>query len=282
MPTASRCRAVPVGVGSARLASVARALRNAPTVLATGWNGFTLASPIEPERAPMFWDHRTESLELQVLGPLLSDVEMRGQVFTRDEILDEITARLGAIPEYASRFEAAYRDEGITPATVGKAIAAFERTLVPRESSFDRYLAGDDDAMSAVQIRGLRGFIDGGCARCHSGPLLTDFALHVLPVATRPGDPVDLGDGEHRFRTPSLRMVTITGPWMHNGSLSTLDEILDFYHNISVTDPLLGGDVEFPLGGTEDLRAFFDALSDATYDRTIPERVPSGLPPGGS
>jgi cytochrome c peroxidase len=268
--------AVSIGVGGQR------ALRNAPTVLATGWNGLTVDGAVAPELSPMFWDRRVTSLETQVLGPITSAVEMRGTTFTEAEILDEVVARLASIPEYAAKFQAAFGDEGITAIALARALAAFERTLVPIDSSFDRYLAGDDSAMTAVQIRGLRGFLDGGCARCHSGPMLSDFKLHRLPVPSRPGDPVDLGDGAGRFRTPSLRMVSATGPYMHNGILANLDEILDFYHNVEVTDPLLGGDVEFPLGGTEDLRAFFAALSDGTFDRTVPERVPSGLPPGGS
>lgn len=76
-------------------------------------------------------------------------------------------------------------------------------------------------------------------------------------------------------------MITLTAPYMHNGSVKTLDESIDFYHHLEITDPLLEGDVEPPLGGGDDLRAFFEALSDGTFDRTVPERVPSGLPPGG-
>lgn len=280
--------AVSIGVGGRGVGPVratnpaaARVPRNAQTVLATGWNGLSNDGALAPERAPMFWDHRVESLELQALAPIKSELEMRGTGFTEEQILDEVVARVAGVPEYAARFQAAYGAEGVTATTLGRAIAAFERTLVPMNSSFDRYLAGDDDAMSAVQIRGLRGFIDSGCSRCHSGPLLSDFELHELPVPTRPGDPVDLGDGMRKFRTPSLRMVSKTAPYMHNGALATLDDVFDFYHNVEDTDPLLRGDVEPPLGGAEDVRQFFEALSDGTFDRTIPASVPSGLPPGG-
>lgn len=266
---------VSIGVGG-------RVLRNAPTVLATGWNGLTWEGAVAPELAPMFWDHRARSLEAQVLGPIRSELEMRGTTIAEDAILDELVARLEALPDYVTRFEAAFGAEGVSATTMAKAIAAFERTLVPRDSSFDRYLAGDDDAMTAPQLRGLHGFIDQGCARCHSGPLLSDFQLHRLAVPTRPGDPTDLGDGHGRFRTPSLRMVTRTAPYMHNGSVANLDDLVDFYHNLEVTDPLQVGDVEPPLGGADDMILFFEALSDGTFDRTIPERVPSGLPPGGA
>jgi cytochrome c peroxidase len=271
------------GVGPARAANpdAPRTPRNSQTVLAAAWNGLTVDGAVPPERAPVFWDHRLVSLEAQALGPIKSAVEMRGTSYAESEILDEVVGRVAGIPEYAAKFQAAFGAEGVSATTLAKAIAAFERTLVPRDSSFDRYLAGDDDAMTAAQIRGMHGFILQGCARCHSGPLLSDFKLHRLPVPTRPGEPIDLGDGSGQFRTPSLRMVSATGPYMHNGAFATLDEVLDHYHNIEVTDPLLEGDVEPPLGGGDDLLSFFEALSDGTFDRTIPERVPSGLPPGG-
>lgn len=266
------------GVGTGRRDG-AHALRNAPTLLATAWNGWTWEGAVAPERAPMFWDHRAASLEAQVLGPITSEAEMRGTAIAADAILDEVTARLGAIPAYAARFDAAFAGEGVSATTMAKAIAAFERTLIPRDSSFDRYLAGDDDAMTAPQIRGLHGFIDQGCSRCHSGPMLSDFKLHRLAVPD--GEAPDVGGGSREFRTPSLRMVSRTAPYMHNGSVANLDDLVDFYHNLEVTDPLQEGDVEPPLGGGDDMILFFEALSDGTYDRTIPERVPSGLPPGG-
>lgn len=270
------------GVGPARAANhdAPRTARNSQTVLTAAWNGLSVDGAVAPELAPMFWDHRLMSLEAQALAPIKSAVEMRGESYAEDEIVDEVVARVAAIPEYAAGFQTAFGAEGVNPTTLAQAIAAFERTLVPRDSSFDRYMAGDDDAMTVAQLRGLHGFIFQGCARCHSGPLLSDFKLHRLPVPTQPGDPIDLGDGAGQFRTPSLRMVTATGPYMHNGSL-TLDEVLDHYHNIEVTDPLLAGDVEPAHGGGDDLHAFFAALSDGTFDRRVPDRVPSGLPPGG-
>lgn len=271
------------GLGPGRIADpvAPRLSRNSQTVLSSAWNGLTFEGATTAELAPMFWDNRSVSLEAQVLGPLKSDAEMRGTSYGEDEILGELVARLAGIPEYQEKFAAAFGAGGVNETNLGRAIAAFERTLVPKNSSFDRYLAGDDDAMSVAAIRGLRGFIAQGCSRCHSGPMLSDFKVHRLPVPTRPGDPEDLGDGFGQFRTPSLRMVSHTAPYMHNGAFATLGEVFDFYHNVEVTDPLLGGDVEPAHGGGEDLLLFFAALSDGTFDRTIPERVPSGLPPGG-
>lgn len=271
------------GVGPTRAENLngARTPRNSPTVLGAAFNGLTVDGSVTPEMAPMFWDERTLSLELQALGPIISKIEMRGSGYSESEILDEVVRRLASIPEYQTKFQLAFGSEGISASTLARAIAAFERTLIPRDSSFDRYLAGDNTAMTTAQIRGMRGFIYAGCAGCHAGPLLSDFRMHKLPVPTRPGEAIDLGNGKGQFRTPSLRMVTLTGPYMHNGSLATLDDVLDFYHNIEVTDPLLQNDVEPPLGGADDLLLFFSALSDGTYDRTIPPTVPSGLVPGG-
>lgn len=254
-----------------------RVPRNALTILGAAFNGLRFDGAVPPERAPMFWDHRVASLEAQVFGPMKSASEMRGTHFGEDEIVGEVVVRLGGIPAYVDAFDRAFGAEGVSATTLSKAIAAFERTLVPGPSSFDRYLEGDDRAMTTAQIRGMHGFIAQGCARCHSGPMLSDYELHRLPVK---GDP-DRGDGAGRFRTPTLRMITLTAPYMHNGTVTTLDESIDFYHNLEVTDPLLEGDVEPPLGGGDDLRAFFEALSDGPFDRSIPDHVPSGLPPGG-
>ncbi|MCP3063674.1 hypothetical protein LXT21_33360 [Myxococcus sp. K38C18041901] len=270
------------GVGRARADGPgARVGRNSLSVLFTAFNGLTTEGSVLPEDAPMFWDHRTASLEAQVLGPLKNALEMRGPAFAEDEILEELVRRLSGIPEYVDMFDAAFGPRGISETTLARAIAAFERTLVPTPTSFDRYLAGDDNAMTPSQIRGMHGFVAQGCSRCHSGPMLSDFKLHRLPVAPGASQAPDLGDGAGQFRTPTLRMVTLTAPYMHNGSVKTLDESIDFYHNLEVTDPLLEGDVEPPLGGGDDLRAFFEALSDGAFDRTVPERVPSGLRPGG-
>lgn len=271
------------GVGPARAVGTTapRTPRNAPTVLATAWNGFTSQGAVAPEQAPMFWDNRARSLEAQVLGPMRSQVEMRGTTYREDEIVDVVVARLAAIPAYATRFTAAFGADGVTASTMARALAAFERTLVPVDASFDRYMRGDDDALTAEQIRGLHGFVYQGCTKCHSGPMLSDFALHELPVPPVPGEPEDLGNGLRQFRTPSLRMVTLTAPYMHNGAAADFGEVFDFYHNVEVTDPLLGGDVEPPHGGGDELILFLHALSDGQFDRTIPASVPSGLPPGG-
>ena len=272
------------GVGPARGAGPgARVARNSMSVLATAFNGLTVEGAVAPEMAPMFWDHRTASLEEQALGPVKNELEMRGDGVHRGR--DPRRARGAPVerPEYVAMFEAAFGDEGVSATTLAKAIAAFERTP-GAHAHLVRSLHG-----------GRRPSHDGGpdprharlhrsrSARCRSGPMLSDFKLHRLPVA--PGasgleSTPDLGDGTGQFRTPTLRMITLTAPYMHNGSVTTLDESIDFYHNLEVTTPLLGATSSHR---SEEVTtsARSSRPSDGTFDRTIPARVPSGLPPGG-
>ena len=197
-----------------------------------------------------------------------------------------------------------------TPRKLAEAIAAFERTLVTRSSPFDRFLAGDEDALTVQQRRGLDEFNGADCSDCHRGPMLSDFNMHAEGVAENPllSEP-DAGDGRFRFRTPSLRNVAVTAPYMHNGMLGSLEEVLAFYdrgrsENPDVSNrrrrrgdddrrddaPATPGRLSGRFRGVddmtdqqmEDIIAFLEALTDPGFDRTIPARVPSGLTPGGN
>lgn len=278
------------GLGPARVASTEvahRTTRNSMSVLDTAWNGVNVrgASP-GPAEAPMFWDNRTLSLEAQVFGPLRNVDEMRGTSFGETEIVPEIVRRLSEVPEYVALFEAAFGSPTVTELAIGQAIAAFERTLVARGSSFDRYMLGDESAMSPAQKRGLVELVTRGCTQCHSGPMFSDFRLHTMPAGHGPPH----GGGAHTpggvMRTPSLRNVTRTAPYFQDGSHATLDDVFTFYvHADRSADPDLAGiDPPMPIdpGARSDLKAFFGAISDAPYDTTIPARVPSGLHPGGA
>ena len=97
-------------------------------------------------------------------------------------------------------------------------------------SPFDRFQAGDRSALTAEQQRGRQVFERAGCDECHDGPMFSDFDLHAEGVAEHPGlQDLDRGDGRYRFRTPSLRNVVLTAPYMHNGTLATLEDVLRFY-----------------------------------------------------
>jgi cytochrome c peroxidase len=270
------------GLGTARKAGAIahRTPRNSMTVLNVAWNGVgaTSAAP-SPADAPMFWDNRVNSLEVQALKPIENQDEMRGDNIREEEIVPLVLSRLAATPGYVSRFEEVFGPGPITGEMLGRAIASFERTLVSR-SSFDRFMAGDDGAISHAAKRGLVAFVNSGCTRCHSGPMFSDFELHRIGVPEVAGAKHDDGDGMDRFRTPSLRAVTKTGPFMHAGQLRTLGDALDFYSRVDKSlDPDLADVVPV---GFDDIVTFLETISDGDFDASIPITVPSGLPPGGN
>ncbi|MGH7555497.1 MAG: cytochrome-c peroxidase [Longimicrobiales bacterium] len=265
---------------------------------------------VDPARAPMFWDRRTRSLEAQALQPLGVREEMRGDAYPEDVAVDSVLARLRSIPEYVRLFQEVFgAGTSIEGPRVAEAIAAFERSLIAVNSPFDRYLAGDFNALTAQQRRGLESFQRADCDECHDGPVLSDFDLHAEGVAeNRKLAQPDTGDGRFRFRTPSLRNVALTAPYMHNGTLANLEEVLRFYdrgrsENPNVVDfrgrrergtrgpnvdrgvARLDGDFRGVSDMSEqemqDIIAFLESLTDPDFDRTVPARVPSGLPPGG-
>lgn len=271
--------------------------RNAPTVLNTGFNGWVGGPMPDPEDAPMFWDNRTHSLESQALGPIQAELEMRGNT-PENEALDQVVARLAAIPEYEALFAAAFNvppAEAVTVEHLSNAIAAFERYLSRLTSPFDRFQAGDRTALTAQQQRGLQAFNQAGCNDCHRGPMQSDYRLHRLGTPDNPATPeVDLGDGQGRFRTPTLRNVALTGPYMHGGVFQDLQAVLRFYAARGAPPP---GAPRPPAGqgpldpnlldlrlnprAIPDVIAFLNALTDDDLDLEIPDEVPSGLPVGG-
>jgi cytochrome c peroxidase len=271
------------GVGPARVAGspVHGTKRNAMTVLDTAFNGATIGSMAAAAEAPMFWDDRASALEGQARGPITALDEMRGTSFDETTIFPELVRRLRENPEYVARFEAAFGPDAIAEDSIVRAIAAFERTLIDHGSSYDRYMDGDATAMNASQQRGLAVFTENGCARCHSGPMLSDYRLHSIGVPDPSGLPADPGQAKG-FRTASLRNVTRTAPYMHGGVFATLDDVFRFYHRVDRRrDPALD-DLRAPeREDADDVKAFLGAVSDGTFDATIPTSVPSGLTPGG-
>ena len=300
-----------VGLGPARIdlskGRIPTVKRNSPTVLNTRFNGLDENRGRRRNRggAPMLWDSRIRTLELQALEPLKAKEEMRGDAYSEADAVDNVVARLQAIPEYVTLFRNAFdTTSAIDAHQFGAAISAFERTLVAMNSPFDRFRAGESDALTEQQRRGMETFDEVGCDRCHEGPMFSDFDLHAEGVREHPklAEP-DAGTRRFRFRTPSLRNVALTAPYMHNGMLRTLEDVLRFYdrgrsENPNVVDRRDDDDDDDRDGLAQlsgrfrrvddmndremrDIIAFLQSLSDPNYDRTIPARVPSGLPPGG-
>ncbi|RMH92857.1 cytochrome-c peroxidase [Lysobacter pythonis] len=187
----------------------------------------------------LFWDGRAASLEDQAMHPVEDPREM---AFTRREMV----ARLRALAEYRAAFEAAFGSREVDERRISQALAAFQRSLAPRHGRFDRFLGGRGNALDDRQLLGLHLFrTRARCINCHHGPTLSDNRFHNLGLHGYgtpngdlgryevTGDPADVG----RFRTPSLRNVKRTGPWMHNGEFPLLEGVLRMY-NLGMVKPV--------------------------------------------
>jgi len=287
------------GLGSKRHFATANPIsvvkRNSQTILNTAFNGIDLEGRYDPGTAPMFWDLRADGLEAQALLPIVTFEEMRGHAYAEEDALDNVMARLRMYPEYEALFRHAFGSEpAITAENLGRALAAFQRSLLANDSPYDRYLRGDSAAMTQAQIRGMRQFERVGCINCHNGPMFSDYKLHVLGIPdSRKLTVSDDGvDHSYAFRTPSLRNLAYTAPYMHNGIFADLDDVLDFYDDRGRRgnrNPLLARDQLDPLlralddvdDNEQALIEFLNTLNDDSFDRTIPAQVPSGLNPGG-
>lgn len=234
----------------------------------------------------LFWDGRADSLETQMLTPLTSSDEMGAD-------LEQMIAELEAIDTYREQFDQAFSD-GLTADNVVSAIAAFQRTLLSQNSAFDRFAAGDFNALTPSQRRGFDIFRSAQtrCFECHAWPTFSHNTFHVLGVPDLDPDNPDLGqievlnaaDAERGFRTPGLRNVALTAPYMHNGVFWTLEEVIEFYEDGGGRDDGINN-VDEKLRGFEltdqqraDLVSFMQALTDEPSDMiAIPDSVPSGL-----
>lgn len=235
----------------------------------------------------LFWDARADSLEVQLLTPLTHPDEMGADVA-------EMIAELKAIPAYNDTFTTLFPD-GVTVDNVVTAITAFQRTLLTQNSAFDQYAAGDFNALTPAQRRGFEIFrsAETRCFECHSWPTFQSDSVNILGVPDLDPDSPDLGQNEivnapdslRGFKTPGLRNIALSGPYMHNGVFATLEEVIQFYADgggrpdgVADVDEKLRG---FTLTEQEetDLIAFLIALTDEPVDViSIPESVPSGLP----
>lgn len=218
------------------------------------------------------WDGRAKSLEEQALVPIQAADEM-------NQDLDQLEKELNAVPGYVKQFQAVFETK-VTRGGIAKSLSAFQRTLITGPSPYDRYLGGEKDALSVEAKRGMELFFgDAGCARCHRGPLLTDEKFYRLNVSDDKGRGLVTGRTEdnYKFRTPSLRNVARTRPYMHDGRYKTLADVTFFYfRGVPRSGPDgLSLDIESLQGVAftemSDLIAFLEALSGEEPKISPPE-----------
>lgn len=268
--------------------------RNSQTLLNTAFNGINENGKYSPSDAPMFWDLRAKGLEEQALMPIKTFEEMRGHGFKEEIIAGEIEQRLKSISEYRKLFKNVFGEKAITAVNISKALASFQRSLVANNSRFDKYMRGDKSAMSTREIEGMQLFLEVGCARCHNGPMLSDYKTHVLGVVDN--EQLAVSDSgfqrSYAFRTPSLRNLRFTRPYMHNGKIKELKEVMTFYEDLPGKDvpnkniqkervDTLARMLKLEFRDINTILEFLSTLNDDQYDRKIPVSVPSGLPVGG-
>lgn len=239
--------------------------RSAPTVLNAAYMEL------------QFWDGRAKSLEEQAKGPIQNPIEM-GSTHA------ETVKRIARVKGYAPLFKAAFGDEKVDIDRVAKAIASFERTILTGNSPYDRWRAGDKAAMSEAAVRGSAVFSSaakGNCAICHDGFNFSDSDFHNLGVGMKAKDP-DLGrfavtkaeKDRGAFRTPTLRNLADTAPYMHDGSEKSLEDVVKFYAKGGEKNPWLDGRIH-PLTLTpaevSDLVAFLGALNGDKVEIAVPK-----------
>ena len=260
-----------------------------PTPVSTGIDGqkggrkapsfINLAWTIFPH---FFWDGRAASLEEQAKGPLVNPIEMG------NESLDDVVQRVGSIKGYRKYFREAFGDEEISIDHIAKSIADYERTRMSGNSPWDRWQNGDEDAVSEEIKNGHEIFFEKAeCNQCHLGQNFTDNRFHNLGVGWDPekSEFADIGryaiseqeEDRGAFKTPTVRDVTKHAPYMHDGSISTLREVVEHYNKGGTPNPHLSAKIK-SLNLTDQeidaLVAFMEALDGEGYMDTPPAAFP--------
>jgi len=234
--------------------------RSAPTVWNSAFNHV------------QFWDGRAASLEEQAAGPVTNPIEMGMKSW------DDVVVRLKTIEGYQTAFEAAFGPDSISKDNATKAIAAYERTLITPNSAYDRYVAGDQNALTDQQIRGMEKVAELGCTSCHSGPafngpgMFQKFPMHSNQYfEAQYHFSKDLGvaevskkaEDQHLFKVPTLRNVALTAPYFHNGSVKTLDEAVKIMAKLQL-------DKELSKDEVADIVAFLNGLTGQFPKQQMP------------
>lgn len=232
--------------------------RHAPTALNQAWS------------KNLFWDGRAPTLEDQAKGPIEAAGEM-------DLALGKAVERLKEVEGYRAAFAKAFPQEGLTAATIPKAIATYERTIVTGDTPFDRWMRGDAEAMPAAAKRGFVLFAGkANCAACHSGWNFTDDKFHDIGLPTDDKGRADIsknGADLHAFKTPGLREIAARAPYMHHGQAPTLEAVIAHYVVGGEQRPTLSPLVK-PLAlsrdDVADLVAFLHSLSSPQTTLAMP------------
>lgn len=234
--------------------------RSAPTVWNSAFN------------AVQFWDGRAPSLEAQAAGPVTNPIEMGMKDW------DAVVARIKSIKGYNVAFAKVFGDNSVSKDNATKAIAAYERTLITPNSPYDKYVGGDKDALTEQQVRGMNKMADLGCTGCHSGGRFNGagtfqkFPVHdneyfaaqyhfkkdkgLAEVSKKDAD-------EHLWKVPTLRNITLTAPYFHNGSVKTLEEAIKIMAKVQLDKDLSKEEIA-------DIEAFLEGLTGPFPKQTMP------------
>ncbi|MEQ8785517.1 MAG: cytochrome c peroxidase [Pirellulaceae bacterium] len=240
--------------------------RSAPTIINSGYQYF------------QFWDGRAKHVEGQALGPIENPIEMNMP-------LDNLVEKLNKIEGYREQFQKVFGTD-VTADGIAKAIGAFERTVLSGNAPYDRYQAGDKDALSEAAQRGMVVFFNKAqCVGCHAGPNFTDGGFHNIGVGMDQKEPDAgrqaisglLGD-RGSFKTPTLREIGRTAPYMHDGSLKTLQDVVEYYNKGGNKNPQLDEAI-FPLNLSDQQKAdLITFLKEGLSSPDYPDVAPPPLP----
>ena len=250
-----------------------------PTAIGHGMKVLGRATPTILNTAYLrkqMWDGRFRSLEEQALGPIGAPGEMNSNP-------EEVVLKLKTIPGYVSLFEKAYPGEGITEDTLAKAIASFERTIVSTDAPFDRWIKGDERAISASAKRGFELFEGkANCNACHQGFNFMDDGFHNIGLKDNQDAgrfaKLPLPSMKGAFKTPTLRDITLTAPYMHNGTYKSLEEVVEHYNRGGDDKANLDPNMK-PLNLTEaeqkDIVEFLKTLTGEHKEVALPRLPPA-------
>jgi len=234
--------------------------RSAPTVWNSAFNKV------------QFWDGRAASLEEQAAGPVTNPIEMGMKSW------DDVVARLEKIEGYEDAFEKAFGKDSISKDNATKAIAAYERTLITPNSPYDKYVEGKESAMNKQQIRGMNKAVEIGCTGCHSGPAFNGPGIfQKFPVNSNGyleaqydfkddkglAEVTGKKEDEHMWKVPTLRNITLTAPYFHNGKVKTLEKAVKLMAKMQLNKELTDDEIS-------DIVAFLDALTGEFPKQKMP------------